>query len=294
MKATAVSITQFPTASWWIRWIAPIIVIAKLTVKESVRRLVFIAGLLIGLGIIALLAYVFANVKSHGEILSAEMQASLIIHSGLTMTRFFSAVMAIALACGAISTDLEKGTLTLILTKPLHRWQVVVGKWVGLVFVLTLNQILWLSAIEWGAWNRTGEWHWGVWKAGAIGFLYPMLFVSLNMVFSTRLHWLFSAIVSLVMMGIGWSETVMRNIGTLANLPRLLTLSKWAGVIMPTGRLTRWMIEQSQVMEIIPRLSGPPGVEMLKPAIGDLIYVFGYIVALLIVACLLFSRRDVG
>jgi ABC-type Na+ efflux pump permease subunit len=270
------------------------LVIARLTIKEATRRWAFVGGLLLGAGMMALLAYVFANVKRHGEFLPAEVQGSLVVHFGLVVTRFFSAVMATALACGAIATELERGTLTLVVTKPIRRWQIVVGKWLGFAIVLTLNQLLWLAVIEWGAWNRLGAWHWGVWKAGLIGLLYPLLFVSLNLLLSVHLPWIFVALISLVFMGIGWSETAMRNIGTLANLPRLLTLSQVAGYLMPTGRVTRWMVVQSEVLDIVPRLSGPPGVEMPQPTVGDLLYVITYILAGLLLACWLFGRREVA
>jgi hypothetical protein len=205
-----------PSVSLWARWVAPVLVIARLTIKEATRRWAFVGGLLLGAGMMALLAYVFANVKRHGEFLPAEVQGSLVVHFGLVITRFFSAVMATALVCGAIATELERGTLTLVVTKPIRRWQIVVGKWLGFAVVLTLNQLLWLAVIEWGAWNRLGTWHWGVWKAGLIGLLYPLLFVSLNLLLSVHLPWIFVALISLVFMGIGWSETAMRNIGTLS------------------------------------------------------------------------------
>lgn len=283
-----------PPVPLWSRWVTPILVIAQLTVKEASRRWAFVGGLLLGAGMMLLLAYVFANVKRHGEFLSAEMQGSLIVHFGLVNIRFFSAVMATALACGAIATELERGTLSLIVTKPIFRWQIVVGKWLGFAFVLALNQLIWLAVLEWGAWNRLGTWHWGVWKAGLVGLLYPLLFVSLNLLLSVHLPWIFVALVSLVFMGIGWSETAMRNIGTLANLPRLLTLSQVAGYLMPTGRVARWMVAQSEVLDIVPRLSGPPGVEMPQPTIGDLLYVVAYILAGLLLACWLFSRKEVA
>jgi ABC-type Na+ efflux pump permease subunit len=283
-----------PSVSFWVRWVAPVLVIARLTIKEATRRWAFVGGLLLGAGMMALLAYVFANVKRHGEFLPAEVQGSLVVHFGLVITRFFSAVMATALACGAIATELERGTLTLVVTKPIRRWQIIVGKWLGFAIVLTLNQLLWLAVIEWGAWNRLGTWHWGVWKAGLIGLLYPLLFVSLNLLLSVHLPWIFVALISLVFMGIGWSETAMRNIGTLANLPRLLTLSQIAGYLMPTGRIARWMVVQSEVLDIVPRLSGPPGVEMPQPTVGDLLYVLAYILTGLLLACWLFGRREVA
>jgi len=272
----------------------PVLVIARLTIKEAMRRWVFVGGLLLGAGMMALLAYVFANVKRHGEFLPAEMQGSLVVHFGLVITRFFSAVMATALACGAIATELERGTLTLVVTKPIRRWQIVVGKWLGFAVVLTLNQLLWLAVIEWGTWNRLGTWHWGVWKAGLIGLLYPLLFVSLNLLLSVHLPWIFVALISLVFMGIGWSETTMRNIGMLANLPRLLTLSQVAGYLMPTGRVARWMVVESEVLDIVPRLSGPPGVEMPQPTIGDLLYVVAYILVGLLLTCWSFGRKEVS
>lgn len=283
-----------PSVPFWQRWVAPVFVVMRLTIKEATRRWVFVGGFLLGVGMMALLAYVFANVKRHGELLPAAVQASLIVHFGLVMTRFFSAVMATALACGAIATELEKGTLGLIVTKPIRRWQVVVGKWLGFAVILTINQLIWLAVIEWGAWNRTGEWHWGVWKAGAIGLLYPLLFISLSLLFSVHLPWLLVIIVVLGFMGIGWSETVMRNIGVLANLPRLVTLSQIAGYLMPTGRLARWMFVESEVGEVVPQLAGPPTLPMPAPTAWDLAYVAAYIVGTLLLACWFFGRKEIS
>ncbi|MCX7967206.1 MAG: ABC transporter permease [Armatimonadetes bacterium] len=293
-KFENVNIVLLPKVSFWKRWILPIFVIAQLTIKEATRRWAFIGGLILGAGMMMLLAYVFANVRRQGEFLPAEIQASLIVHFGLVMTRFFSAVMATVLACGAIATELERGTLTLVVTKPIRRWQIVMGKWLGFAFVLTINQLIWLVVIEWGAWNRLGQWHWGVWKAGAIGLLYPLIFLSLNLFLSVHLPWIFVALISFVFAGIGWSETAMRNIGILANLPRLLTLSQIAGYLMPTGKLARWMVVESEVLDIVPRLSGPPGIEMPTPTVGDLIYVVAYIFVLLLMAFWLFGRKEIA
>ncbi len=293
MRTETAPLIPLPSVSFWQRWVTPVFVIAHLTVKEAVRRWVFASGFSLGIGMALLLAYVFANVKRHGELLPAEVQASLIVHFGLVTVRFFGAVMAIALACGAIATELDKGTLGLIVTKPVRRWQVVVGKWLGFAFILTINQLVWLAVLAWGAWDRTGTWHVGLWRAGIIGLLYPLLFVSLCLLFSVHLPWLTVALIALVFMGVGWSETVMRNIGTLANLPRLVTLSQIAGWLMPTGRLARWMFVQSGVGEIVPQLAGPPMLPMPKPTLGDLLYVAAYIVGVLVLACWLFRRREI-
>src|SRR6516225_1950838 len=43
------------------------------------------------------------------------------------------------LACGILARDIEEGQLQVVVTKPIARWQVWLGKWLGL---LSLNAVL--------------------------------------------------------------------------------------------------------------------------------------------------------
>ncbi|HEY7908405.1 MAG TPA: ABC transporter permease subunit, partial [Thermomicrobiales bacterium] len=51
---------------------------------------------------------------------------------------FLAAVMGIFAAIGTISGEVDGGTFQAILPKPIRRWEVVLGKWVGYAIMLAL------------------------------------------------------------------------------------------------------------------------------------------------------------
>src|SRR5207244_5036679 len=122
---------------------------AGLTVREALRRRIYIGAFCIALLFLGLLFLPrFASHGRHGIELDPETQASLLALTGLAMIKFFSAVLGITLASGAIATELERGTLYVILSKPLTRAQILLGKWLSLIVLTAVNLCVW-GALLW-------------------------------------------------------------------------------------------------------------------------------------------------
>src|ERR1700691_4010574 len=104
------------------------------TFREAVRdrvlyNLVLFALLMIGAAILV------------GEI-SIGIERLVIINLGLTAISIFGLVMAIFIGVGLVYKEIEKRTLYTLLSKPLRRWEFLVGKFGGLLLTLTVNTIL--------------------------------------------------------------------------------------------------------------------------------------------------------
>src|SRR5437764_3413528 len=114
---------------------------------EVVRRRLFVLSLIIAcfFFLASLMPTLFGSrdvlVKATGQ--HVPVPVMLAVFLGIPMLKFFGAVEAIALACGAISGEAERGLLAVILPKSLARWQVVVGKWIGINVLMVLNLMLW-------------------------------------------------------------------------------------------------------------------------------------------------------
>jgi ABC-type transport system involved in multi-copper enzyme maturation permease subunit len=89
--------------------------------------------------------------------LSLDQQARVVLDVGLASISFFSVVIAIFLGSSLLYKEIERKTLYVILPKPIHRWQFLLGKYVGIVvtavvFIAIMGAIqLWVSAIQAGA-----------------------------------------------------------------------------------------------------------------------------------------------
>lgn len=111
-----------------------IVAIASTTVGEAVRRRVLLIILLIGLLLLTI-------IPSLG-VLSARSETSTMISTMYAVLRFTSALIAIILTIYMIPNEIERRTIYTILSKPVQRWQFLLGKYFGAVSALFLMIVL--------------------------------------------------------------------------------------------------------------------------------------------------------
>jgi Cu-processing system permease protein len=270
-----------------------VLTIAGLTVREALRRKITVGAVVIALLFLGLLFLPrFAAQNGRGVALDIPTQVALLTMVGLAMIKFFSAVLGITLAAGAVSTELERGTLYVILSKPLRRYQVLLGKWLGLTGLIVANAALWAGLLWLAVWARSHGAHLPLLKAVGLTFLYPLIFVTLTLWFSTFTTNVLATALALVAIGVGWQEGMMAEIGTIFDLDLLRRFSIFAGYLVPIGRLQRWTL---WLAEIPQQFAFGPGrfIAHQDPVPLDLAYVGAYIAAALALAVVTFQRRDV-
>jgi ABC-type transport system involved in multi-copper enzyme maturation permease subunit len=113
---------------------APIVHIASNTFREAVRdrvlyNLIAFALLMTGAAILV------------GQI-SIDIERLVVINLGLTAVSLFGMVIAIFIGIGLVSKEIEKRTLYTVLSRPVRRWQFIVGKFFGLAGTLVVNTFL--------------------------------------------------------------------------------------------------------------------------------------------------------
>ncbi len=109
----------------------PIAFIASNTFREAVRDRVLYN--LIAFALLLTGAAVFV-----GEI-SIDIERLVVVNLGLTAISLFGVVIAIFVGIGLVSKEIEKRTLYTVLSRPVKRWQFIVGKFFGLAGTLTVN-----------------------------------------------------------------------------------------------------------------------------------------------------------
>src|SRR2546421_11340413 len=108
----------------------PIWAIASSTVGEAVRRKVLLIILLIALLLISIIPAL--------SVLSVRTETSATISTIFFVIRFTSALIAIILTIYMIPNEIERRTIYTILSKPVQRWQFLLGKYFGAVAALFL------------------------------------------------------------------------------------------------------------------------------------------------------------
>ena len=71
--------------------------------------------------------------------ISIEIEKLVVINLGLTAVSLFGVVIAIFIGIGLVSKEIEKRTLYTVLSRPVRRWEFIVGKFFGLSATLVVN-----------------------------------------------------------------------------------------------------------------------------------------------------------
>lgn len=107
--------------------------IAFNTFREAVRdrvlyNLVFFALLIVGSALL------------FGQI-SVGIHLIVLVNLGLTAISLFGVVIAIFIGIGLVSKEIDKRTLYTVLSRPVRRWEFILGKFFGLVGTLVVNTV---------------------------------------------------------------------------------------------------------------------------------------------------------
>jgi ABC-type transport system involved in multi-copper enzyme maturation permease subunit len=267
--------------------------VIRLTIKEAVRRKFFVGVLLIS-ALFALMINLPFRLGPRARLVPVEVQTMMMAHGGFIMMNFFGAMLAVVMGAGAISSELEKGTLVPILSKPLARWQIYLGKWCGIVIVMVATMYLWAVMGFAALYFLNHQANWFIFKGTLVAIGYPILFATLSLLFSSFASVGLATSLSLIAWGIGWQAKAMRAVGIEFDLDSLRATGDICFYLVPMQRLGVWVDKLHDAdprfvfMGRNPELMPPP------PTYWDFAYVAGYLVALLGLGIWLFWRKDAG
>jgi len=138
-------------------------IIARLTFREASRRWVLWVALL--LGIVFLVVYgigyheiykdmVRQSVRM-GPTAKNEMQNFFLL-AGLYAVNFLTIMMTVLTSVDTLSGEIASGTVQTIVSKPMRRWEIVIGKWLGFATMLTFYLLLMAGGVMLIVYLRSG------------------------------------------------------------------------------------------------------------------------------------------
>jgi ABC-type transport system involved in multi-copper enzyme maturation permease subunit len=104
--------------------------VAAATTKEAVGQPVFSVALV--LGAVLLVLFIVVPYNTFGE------DVKMLKDSGLTLVKVLGLLVVVWTASVSVADEIEGRTALTVLSKPLRRWQFLLGKFAGLVLVATL------------------------------------------------------------------------------------------------------------------------------------------------------------
>jgi ABC-type transport system involved in multi-copper enzyme maturation permease subunit len=247
--------------------------LAANTFREAIRNKLLYT--LLGFGILMIGSGVLLATLSYVEV------DEILQDMGMSAIRFFSAGIAIFVGIGLIHTEVERRTIFTILSKPVSRSEFLIGKWAGLTFTVWLQLLLMalaFAAVSWMAGAPLGSAH-GI--AIALIGLELMVLVALATLFSAFTAPMLAALFTIGLWLIGHLSRDLRALGEQSDLDSVSKMTDFVFRVMPDFEVFNKTLEAVHGLPI-----RAADVQMA------IVYALAYTVATLVLASMIFSRRD--
>ena len=224
-----------------------LLVIARLTLAETARRRLFLVLVIVTLVAVALSAWGFAQIAGFSPpgASDAQRQAALpvIVSQFLVLVTFmYSFILALGaafLAGPMVAADIESGVAVSMLARPLRRSELLLGKWLGIAFLVGIyavgSGILELLVV----YVTTGY----VPPAPvlAVAFLVGQALILLTAAtaLATRLAAITSGVLALAIFGLAWVGGIVGGLGVALDNPNIAVVGDATRLLVPTDGLWR-------------------------------------------------------
>jgi len=282
-----------------------VLVIASLTLREIARRRILwvLLGLsiasvvLVGWGVDRLVTFARAEDVDELQVRIGVSQVLILI---AFMFSFVLAMSAAFLAAPAIASDVETGTVSAMLARPLRRAELVVGRWLGLALIVAgyaaLSGLLAIVVVGLVSGHTPPS------PGVAIAFLafQSVAVLTLALALGTRLPSIAAGAITVVLFGLGWFAGVLSSVAVVFGAAPLGALGDTVRILIPTDGLWRGVIyglepplvilatagRNAQAMRANPFFAGEP------PPAAFVAWSAAWVLLVLLAGIALFRRRE--
>lgn len=272
--------------------------LAEITIREGQRRNIVRLALIMGILFLLIygvgMHYIFLQFEESDFMRPSEMEipANILTLMGLYVSNFLLVIMGVLVSVATISNEIDSHVIDTIITKPLRRWEIVIGKWLGFVIMITVYTGLLAGGVLLISYFRTGLALFNVAGGLSLMWLNAVIVMTVTIAGGTRLSTLANGVVAFMLYGVsfigGWVETI----GALFENETAVNIGIISSLILPIEALWR-----KAALLFQPRVLGNPtfaGPLTVTNAPSDAMVIYGvlYVIALLVFALWSFGKRD--
>ena len=271
-------------------------IIAGMTFREAARKKILWTALLAGLGFFVVfglgLHYQMADFSrgSMSPFLRYQILGGMLM-IGLYTVDLLAVVMTILTSVDTISGEIDSGTIHAIATKPIARWQVLVGKWMGFVGMLAIY-----VALMFGGTIAEAHWIGGVVPQNPVAgsllvFLECVLALTVTFMFGTWFSTLTNGVIVLGLHGLAFLGGWLEQMSGFAEGSRLVDVGIVSSLVMPSEAVWRRAAFEME-SPLAGSLQFSPFADISVPSLMMVGYAGAYLLAALAIAVYHFQNRD--
>src|ERR1700688_3081821 len=216
---------------------------------------------------------------------------SAMLMIGLYTVDLLAVVMTTLTSVDTLAGEITSGTIHAIATKPLARWEILVGKWVGFVGMIAAY-----VAIMFGGTIAEGYWIGGVAAQHPVHgalliFLECILALSVTFMFGTWFSTLTNGVIVLGLHGLAFMGGWLEQMSGFTEGSRIAMVGILSSLVMPTEAVWRGAAFEME-SPLAGSLQFSPFADVSVPSVAMIGYACAYLLGALAIAIYHFQRRD--
>ena len=273
-------------------------VMADFTLREALRKRILLGASIITLLFIAIYAvgayYGFQQIDDSPRLteLTKPILRGFLMLAGLQATTFVGSLLAIFISVGTISGEIDGHLLDGILPKPIRRWELVFGKWIGFALMIaiyvgvTSGGVVLITRLLGGFWANNASLGVGVLILSAV-FL-----MTLSLLGSSMFSTVTNGVIVTVLYCTAFIGGLIEQVGVFLQSSVMERLGIIVSLCVPSDAL--WRLAAARMSAARSSVFAGPGpfTSEMPPSLWMLVWAAGEILVALVLACWLFSGRD--
>ena len=271
-------------------------IMAGVTFREAARKKMLWMALAAGGGFLILfgtgLHFQAKDFAAHGmsPVLRREISFTMVT-MGLYAVDLLAVVMTILTSIDTVSGEIASGTIQAIATKPVPRWQLLLGKWLGFCGMLTGYIAIMVGGVNTVTYVIAGVTARHLARGLSLMWMESIVLLSVTFAFATYFSALTTGVLTLGLHGHAFLGGWIEQFGAITQTSRAVNVGIIASILMPSEALwRRAAFEMQSPLANVMRIS--PFSTLSVPSLAMVFYALLYLAIALIVAVRRFSQRD--
>lgn len=276
-----------------------ILTISQLTIHEALRKRVLLAALLLGLAFLVVFSvgFYFMNREVITNSRGPETQAQrtliyiFLTMAGLYAVNFLMVMMAALLPVDTVAGEIRSGAIQSLVTKPLRRGEVLLGKWLGFWVILAGYLLLMAGGVLVIVRLIGNTSPPNVWFGLSVMMLEATLLLTLSIAGGTRLSTLANGVMVFGLFGLAFIGGWIEQIGMLFQNETARSVGIITSLLVPTEAL--WQLAAYNMQPALMRdLTITPLSPISVPSNLMIVWAAGYIFLIMLLGLWSFRTRD--
>ncbi len=235
-----------------------VLTIAHLTLAEARRRRILAAALLLGAAFVLLFGlgfhFIARDIRAHGSPAQQRFMMSFVVMAALYAANFLIVMTSVLITVDTLAGEIGSGVIETLCTKPVPRWAVALGKWLGCWAILALYATLLCGGVLLVARLVGGYTPPNAARGLPLLLLEGTVLLTLALAGGTRLSTLANGVTVFGLYGLAFVGGWMEQIGTLASNTTARYIGIGASLLVPSESL--WQLASHHMQPPIVRDMG--------------------------------------